>query len=347
MKIDSEISEWTAFTPDPVTGERQYLTNQADGIFDLDAITSPKHGYAVITQTNELGSNYGAGNRISIFNLFDRKIIMKIEADSISGFRFRNEDTFIYKQGWNTFCLFNILTQEKKCLQSPESVYDGGAILSQNGRYLVALQSNNLDEASSMLEAWGNRISILDLDTFDEVLAIQETDIHDLQFIEGSLSFLYMRQRKTPCIFDISTLTKKCINQINTRFPNDTIQLDKITEAPQSLTFFHWGGEEGRTGGLCFFSLYSGYLNCPMDGLADLKGQVVTEYEISPDEKYILFTYEDDGCPICDWAGNAGLAVVSKDGKNYYNLGPSHSPHWGGIPAVALWRPMAQPNNNP
>jgi hypothetical protein len=83
-----------------------------------------------------------------------------------------------------------------------------------------------------------------------------------------------------------------------------------------------------------------------MDGLKILENQGVTNYLLSPDEKYIAFTYEDS-CWRCDFGGSTiGLAVIGYDGKQFQDLGRSNAPH-PLISLVAAWRPFSMEGDNP
>jgi hypothetical protein len=67
-----------------------------------------------------------------------------------------------------------------------------------------------------------------------------------------------------------------------------------LTSDHKTLLFLHAELDSGaRNGGLCFYDLATGILNCPMDGLSILADHAVTDFSLSPDEQYIAAIYEE------------------------------------------------------
>jgi hypothetical protein len=247
-----------------------------------------------------------------------------------------------------TVFLVNNQTGEWQILTDPtDGIQDGDAVFSPGSKYFIVLQSKNRDILYSSIPRTGDQISIYDFLRRSVVMTFQDTEINSLMFLGDNQKFIYMRGWDTPCVVDILLQTKKCIHMIPDRFPHELIELSGLTADYTRLIFYHYSSTTGYPGGLCFYNLQTGDLNCPADRLAILKDRAVTEYILSPDEKYFTFTYEDS-CPSCDSAGlHSGLAVIGRDGKNFYDLGVSNSPHWGGIYLVATWRPISTGKVNP
>jgi hypothetical protein len=83
---------------------------------------------------------------------------------------------------------------------------------------------------------------------------------------------------------------------------------------------------------------------CPTDGLPVLKNNIVNEYTLSPDEKYISFIYANADCPGCDGGSSySGLALVGINGNNFIDLGISYPE----LDLVSTWRPSAGAQLNP
>jgi hypothetical protein len=83
-------------------------------------------------------------------------------------------------------------------------------------------------------------------------------------------------------------------------------------------------------------------MDCPMDRFQALSEQTVMIYLLSPDEQYILFEYDQKGCPPpwCDYSINPHLAVVDKGGNQMFELGTTKEIEMLDIFGTSrLWRP--------
>ena len=171
-------------------------------------------------------------------------------------------------------------------------------------------------------------------------MVVHDDSIRVPWFLGNSDEFIYMRGFTIPCIVNIPSDGRKCIHTIPDRFPGHTIEVEGLDSSGENLVINHWTWDQGYAGGLCFYNLQTGGMNCPTEGLPVLNGRTVTEYTFSPDNNYIAFTYENS-TPTSDAAGStSGVAVIDVNGKHYNDLGISNAPHWGGIYMVSTWRPL-------
>ena len=137
---------------------------------------------------------------------------------------------------------------------------------------------------------------------------------NDLMYVSGN----------TPCVINVSTLSKECFNSIPQKFPEATIILDEPSTDPTKFSFIYFFPIQDQ-GGLCFYDLATGGTNCPTDQLEILKGKIVTNYAVSPDNKYILIEYDYKGCPPpwCDHGGDPQLGLIDIQENRLFQLGSS------------------------
>ncbi len=245
-----------------------------------------------------------------------------------------------YEQERQTFCIVNIPFRTTNCLKNRNGFYTVDHTFSTDSNYLVVLQSEGENDPT---DARGDRIIVYDLHDYREYFSISEHNINNMWFLNDSNSLIYMRGQTTPCIVDLVVKTKKCINAIPARYPGRGISLNGVSSDGKSLEFLYWGINE-LSGGLCFYDLVSGMFNCPADGLPVLKNNILYEYALSPDGKYVSFIYANADCPHCDGGSSySGLALVGIDGHNFIDLGISDPE----LNLVSTWRPSASAQTNP
>jgi hypothetical protein len=207
-------------------------------------------------------------------------------------------------------------------------------VIAASGKYVAIVQS----KIAYMEDA--NQITLYNYKDQTSIMTIEDEEINNSWFFPGDEQLIYTRGQNIPCIVNIATQKRNCIHTIHDKYPDATIYLRGLTADRQKLLFLHIDMKNGvHNGGLCFYDLASGGMNCPMDGLKIMRDQAVTDFVISPDEKYIAFIYEDS-CPICDWTGlHTGLAVIGTDGTQFIDLGLPMESH----PLINLavhWRPL-------
>jgi hypothetical protein len=348
LKVDLIQNEQTTSIINNRTGTIEILTDPKDGIEDIVAAFSPGYKYIAVFQVNDK-SNYYAGyfNQISVYEVSNRELLDIIQDNSIrtGGFLYDGNLLF-YEQERQTFCIVNIIFHTTNCLKNRNGFYSVDHTFSTDSNYFVLLQGQ---EKNDPMDGRGDRIIVYDLQNFQEYLSITDNDINNMRFLNDSNSLIYMRGKTTPCIVDLATKTKKCINAIPNRYPDHYIKLNGFRSDGKTLEFLHWGiNDDQYSGGLCEYNLLNGAFHCPTDGLEILKRNVVTGYELSPDERYLSFTYEFGTCPICDGGGlNPSLAVIGRDGTHFIDLGLSNSGGPAGTNLVSSWRPLAADQLNP
>ncbi len=339
VTIEQVQNEYTAVIVNSQTFEKQPLTDPKDGIMDTSAFFSPMRESVAVLQTRPDGPCCAYGNQISVYDFGTRRLIAKFQTQKITSAGFINSQKLRYSYDWHISCIVQIQTLEQVCKSNPDGIFDSRSLTSPDLQFMVTLQTDDLAKAQNMLESWGDQFTIYNYGDLEGIMTVQEQDIQLLWFLGDMDSFIYMRQMQTPCVVDIPARTKKCIHAIQDRFPGHTIDISKYYSDQYQLTFLHWSWVPELTGGLCFYDLRSGNLNCPMEGLSILQDRAVTGYTFSPDQKYIAFTYEDNVI-LSDAASlHSGLAVIGKDGKNFTDLGTSNASREG-IHMVSAWRPI-------
>jgi len=155
---------------------------------------------------------------------------------------------------------------------------------------------------------------------------------NDLMYVSGN----------TPCVVNISTLSRECFNSIPNKFPNATIILDEPSNDHKRFSFIYFQYSP-QQGGLCFYDLSIDNIDCPTDQFEILKGKIVSTYAVSPDNKYILIEYDYEGCPPpwCDYAGDPQLGLIDIQKNTLNKLGSSSEYQALGYFQINLpWRPM-------
>jgi hypothetical protein len=207
--------------------------------------------------------------------------------------------------------------------------------ISPNHNYLAIMQSA---AGGPIME--GQHISIYNFADQSLILTVDDYEINSISFFPDDDRLVYMRGLDMPCIVEITTRAKTCVQTIHNTYPAAWIYLRGLTYDRQKFIFLHVEhGQSGvRNGGLCFYSLDTGKLNCPTDGLKILVDKAVTDFILSPDEKYIAFIYEEYP-PDADISEALGLSVIGTDGSKFIDLG---IPIYGHplIQRAVNWRPL-------
>lgn len=336
-KIITEHNRSTAEIINNQDGTTFILTDPNDGIDDTFVYFAYGYKYISILQINKnsLSSSSPAENQISIFDYSNRKLIVVIQNEDMRTSKFSLDNTkFIYDKGLQEICIMELELQVENCIENHENIYNIG-LITNSSDYLIVRQSEN---EYDVWEDRGDRLFIYDIKNNQEFFSIMDQDINDLRFINKTLEFIFMRGRTTPCIVDILTKSKKCINAIPAQFPSQSIYLGGLRTDGRNLMFTHWS--ENMGGGLCSINLLTGKITCPTEAISIFNDHVVSSFSLSPDEKYISLIYEYHVCIQCDdrAGGFPNLAVIDLDGNHFIDLGTTNTIQ---LFLVSSWRPLA------
>jgi hypothetical protein len=150
-----------------------------------------------------------------------------------------------------------------------------------------------------------------------------------------------------PCILDIQTGYKKCIDIIKKYHPDayDISGIRWSLDGNQIYYIFYSNNNEIKSG-LCIYDLSNGEEFCPTEGLPGFDTEKAVEnYSVSPDENFFAFSF-GDSCYGCDYVGISTITILSVDGKISYSLGNNagtnvhnHLFDYGSILETLAWRP--------
>lgn len=190
----------------------------------------------------------------------------------------------------------------------------------------------------------GNQISIYRLSDQTLVMTITEdVELASITFLPDSNKIIYLRE-DTPCLIVVSSKSKKCIHNIPQAFPDSRIYLGEPLQDSQLIGFIYLNNNIHH-GGVCFYDLVTGEINCPTDNFDELNEFSIINYSLSPDDKYLLIIYDGKGCPWCDYARNPQIAVMDFSGTEMHylgdSLGISHLPPlWWSDKLDSTWQPL-------
>jgi hypothetical protein len=247
----------------------------------------------------------------------------------------REEETPIYVHN-------NKNGERKKIIPPNISIKNLNAVLSPDASTIVALQDINDDYR-------GDQFVIYDsLSHGIKGKSIVANASLYYYFIRNSGQVVYLTGSK-PCILNLDTLMKDCGIPIPSQY---SPHLEGVTQKGDEIIFqYNTIPRSGYYNGqLCIYGVFTGRNNCPTEGLDILavtpftittvngvetrnSGKFVADYIFSPDERFIAFVYSY-GCPSCDYFNDVGRAIVSIDGKTYYDLGEHFKSS-----ILAEWRP--------
>ena len=239
--------------------------------------------------------------------------------------------------------LFDRLSESWLRITDPnDGVSDIHFALSPNGDYLGIVQiQGNYDFPELWQPLFGTQVSVYHLPDGKLVASFtEEKEVSEMLLFTDNENLVYVRD-STPCVISIVALSKKCIHTISDQFPESTIILGDPLRARTKLSFLYFSHYPYH-GGWCIYDLFSGELNCPTDEYADLQGQTIMNYALSPDNNYLLIEYGDKGCPSpwCDYFGSLQIAVIDIAGKKFFKLGDSQTYQTMDIFRVTQpWRP--------
>jgi hypothetical protein len=247
-----------------------------------------------------------------------------------------------------TVIIVDSITGDEIPLTSPnDGIIDVTFRVSPDENYIAVAQSTGDFEFLEFGPYIGNQISIFRLS--DRVLVLKVTedmDLTSLKFFPNNDKLIYMLDN-TPCLIVISSRSKKCIDDIPQKFPDADIYLGDPTSDSNRIGFVYLN-DKPHHGGLCFYDLLSGSIDCPTDNFESLNEYGVMNYSLSPDEKYVLFIYDKKGCPLpwCDYASNEHVAVMDIRGISIFELGDStqilelYNLSWSDFGLSRTWRPL-------
>ncbi len=213
--------------------------------------------------------------------------------------------------------------------------------LSPNKNYIAIVQIRGKYEYSELVQPeYGKLISIYSLPdrrllmTFDEGRDIST----DVMFLDNE-NLVYVRE-DTPCLVMIASLEKKCIRNISEKFPGATIIIGDPLSDPKRMAFIYFGPE--HHGGFCFYDLRSGALDCPTDHFPIFDKQIIINYSLSPNEKYLLVAYDRKGCPFpwCDYFAGPLWAVIDIEGGQLFTFGYANPYPFYRPVQPSPWRPL-------
>jgi hypothetical protein len=172
---------------------------------------------------------------------------------------------------------------------------------------------------------------------------------HKIAYFEGS----------TPCLLNWDTLEKECGIPLGDEFQN--VELDYVNNDGTKIGFYYPGIQtiDGSGWVFCLYDVFSGGISCPMNKLDIFKStsyqdetingdqQIVVmansviDTLISPDEKFVYFSY-GEGCPRCDFIPfPLKQAVVSMDGGSFFDLGlVDYEGFYSTSAGNGPWRPL-------
>ena len=133
------------------------------------------------------------------------------------------------------------------------------------------------------------------------------------------------------CILELASGLSQCLDRLDEQHGGARIGFFQWSPDGMQVSYLYWGSE--GTGGLCVIDLVTEGISCPTDNVAELVGTAVIRYKWSPNGRYFVLTYDNDGCPDCDYSGDRRSAFVAVDGSNSYLLDEESL-------FFALWQPV-------
>jgi hypothetical protein len=237
------------------------------------------------------------------------------------------------------------ITGQTISLTSPnDGIGDVSYALSPNKNYIAIVQADGEYRPSEFwLPEHGDKVSIYNLSSRKHILTIEENErVSSLLIFLDNESLVYVREN-TPCIVFLQSLEKKCIHAISEKFQNSAVIVESPLSTSRKLGFIHFTSSYG---GICFYDLFSGNFNCPTDQFSNMKEQIITNYSLSPESKFILFEYDSEGCPIpwCDNFTDPHWAITDIEGNRLVELGESYTVGMTVFRPIQPdpWRPISQ-----
>lgn len=227
-----------------------------------------------------------------------------------------------------------------------DGISDIAYTISPDKNYVSVVQYKGLYEFEELYgPIYGNRMSVYSLKNRNFLTAIDDGENDADIFQEGLFiddeHFIFI-QGKTLCHFSILTASTECFTDMTQKLSGATLVLhERSRNIPQQFSFVYFGGNTLQ-GGYCFFDLISEELNCPTDRIKSLRGQAITSYSLSDNQKYLLFTYDSKGCPTlwCDNFDIINQAVLNLETNQLFEFGIIGDFRMLFIPILdELWRP--------
>jgi hypothetical protein len=196
---------------------------------------------------------------------------------------------------------------------------------SPNKDYLAVVQYKGVFDFPDLAQPiFGDQISVYSMNNRELIQTLDEgVDIQTRILFLDNENFVFMREN-TPCVVTIGISSRKCVYKIQRKIPNATVIFGDRLATPWKITFIYFSRyPDTPHGGFCFYDFITGELDCPTDHFSIMDGQTVTDSSLSPDEKYLLFEYDEKGCPTpwCDFFRGPRVAVIDLEKDHLVELG--------------------------
>jgi hypothetical protein len=152
---------------------------------------------------------------------------------------------------------------------------------------------------------------------------------------------------EAPCFLVLGTGEKRCLRSIPRLIPTGHILLTTgvyhWTKDSNSIFYtyvYSLPSEWAISGNLCNYNLIDGQINCPTEGLAELKDRSVIYYDLPPDEQYIHLCYSK-ATILNDYADTSNDGVIKTDGTGFFSwVGTIQDGGPQTCSQDTLWRPL-------
>lgn len=177
-----------------------------------------------------------------------------------------------------------------------------------------------------------NRIGIYDFPQKTEVGFLNVQNLNPIFEFVGEQHEIAYFEGNTPCILNWDALESECGLTLPEEYYN--LELEYVDNDASRIGFVYPGVKSTEGGGriFCFYDIFEGEILCPMKDLeifrpvsftsetmngaqTSIRSSSVVHTLISPDEKFIYFTYQEN------YVAPVEQAVVSTDGETFFDLG--------------------------
>lgn len=229
----------------------------------------------------------------------------------------------IEKNGKAVTVFENLETSQKTELSnSGESLLNIDYSVSPNQTQLAILQGEGIDPYG--LDLSGTRIRIYDLES-GNVITSFEGYFCLLKWSPDGSKLLTTMTNSSGCYSNatpaIIYLEKNLLQPITA---NENAQHSKV-----HISTYNWSQDSNYLyylyvnpdrSDVCYYNLKNEEIFCPTGNFSELSGLNVEHYKLSPDERFLAFSY-GSSCAGCDFWGEPSSVVIQIDGSDYFSLG--------------------------
>lgn len=229
----------------------------------------------------------------------------------------------IEKNGKAVTVFENLETSQKTELSnSGESLLNIDYSVSPNQTQLAILQGEGIDPYG--LDLSGTRIRIYDLESGNVITSFEGYFCLLKWSPDGSKLLTTMTNSSgcysnaTPAIIYLEKNLLQPITAIENA-QHSKVHISTYNWSQDSNYLYYLYVNPDRSD-VCYYNLKNEEIFCPTGNFSELSGLNVEHYKLSPDERFLAFSY-GSSCAGCDFWGEPSSVVIQIDGSDYFSLG--------------------------